>query len=346
MGQGIPHWVDVLSILPDCCPLPQTAKRPSGRRRGDLQLLLLLYQQVFLMKAEPADADIWGLSGKSATIVNIMRWFGLYWCNLTAKESGLEFTCVNNDDFTVSVSGGGRYHWVSMCTVWSEWVEQQIYTKFCVKLEHYSAEAIWMIQEAIVTGNWWLAASSQHACSCIMSCAEFLAKYQITQVTQPLYSPDLVLRDFWLFLKLKSPLKGKRFHTIDEIQEIWWGSWWRLGKLCEVPRCLLWRGLRCIVLCTMFLVSSSINVYCSYYMAGYLLDRSHMCWETICLHLCSNIDTDEYLQIYSQILVSIWGYKHSHTCLTIHSRNFLGWNLIIVSKIMVILWSSNSTYNN
>ena len=62
-----------------------------------------------------------------------------------------------------------------------------------------------------------------------MSCAEFLAKYQITQVTQPLYSPDLVLRDFWLFLKLKSPLKGKRFHTIDEIQEN------KMGQLMAIP---------------------------------------------------------------------------------------------------------------
>ena len=33
------------------------------------------------------------------------------------------------------------------------------------------------------------------------------------------YGPDLVPCDFWLFPKLKSPLKGKRFQTIDEIQE-------------------------------------------------------------------------------------------------------------------------------
>ena len=39
----------------------------------------------------------------------------------------------------------------------------------------------------------------------------FLAKHQITQVTQLLYSPDLMPCDFWLFPKLKSSLKGKRF---------------------------------------------------------------------------------------------------------------------------------------
>jgi len=30
-------------------------------------------------------------------------------------------------------------------------------------------------------------------------------------LSAPLYSPDLVLYDFWLFPKLKSPLKGRRF---------------------------------------------------------------------------------------------------------------------------------------
>jgi hypothetical protein len=39
----------------------------------------------------------------------------------------------------------------------------------------------------------------------------FLAKHRITQVSQPPYSPDLAPCDFWLFPKLKSPLKGRRF---------------------------------------------------------------------------------------------------------------------------------------
>jgi transposase len=39
----------------------------------------------------------------------------------------------------------------------------------------------------------------------------FLAKHHITQVCQPPYSPDLAPSDFWLFPKLKSPLKGRRF---------------------------------------------------------------------------------------------------------------------------------------
>ena len=29
-----------------------------------------------------------------------------------------------------------------------------------------------------------------------------------------------------------------------KFRKIWQGSWWWLGKLCEIPRGLLWRGLR------------------------------------------------------------------------------------------------------
>ena len=37
-------------------------------------------------------------------------------------------------------------------------------------------------------------------------------------VPQPPYSPDLAPCDFWLFSKLKRPLRGHRFDTIEEIQ--------------------------------------------------------------------------------------------------------------------------------
>ena len=47
---------------------------------------------------------------ESPTIVNIMRTIYMTRYNLAAKESGLECTCMNNDDFTVLISGGGRHH--------------------------------------------------------------------------------------------------------------------------------------------------------------------------------------------------------------------------------------------
>ena len=75
------------------------------------------------------------------------------------------------------------------------------------------------------------------------------------EVTQTPYSPDLVPRDPWLFPKLKSTLKRKRFQTIGEIQENTMGQLMEiptkdfaecfeqleemLRELCEVPRCLL-----------------------------------------------------------------------------------------------------------
>ena len=40
-----------------------------------------------------------------------------------------------------------------------------------------------------------------------------LANHHITQFSQPPCSPDLVPCDFWLFPKLKSPLKGGRFEN-------------------------------------------------------------------------------------------------------------------------------------
>jgi len=47
----------------------------------------------------------------------------------------------------------------------------------------------------------------------------FLAKNETTVVPQPPYSPDLAPADFFLFPKLKSTLKGRRFDTFNEIQK-------------------------------------------------------------------------------------------------------------------------------
>jgi len=44
-----------------------------------------------------------------------------------------------------------------------------------------------------------------------LSCRFFFPKHHITPVCQPPYSPDLAPCDFWLFPKLKSPLKMRIF---------------------------------------------------------------------------------------------------------------------------------------
>ena len=48
---------------------------------------------------------------------------------------------------------------------------------------------------------------------------EFLTKNETTVVPQPPHSPDLAPADFFLFPKWKSSLKGRRFQTVEEIEE-------------------------------------------------------------------------------------------------------------------------------
>ena len=48
---------------------------------------------------------------------------------------------------------------------------------------------------------------------------EFFAKQETIVVSQPPYSPDLAPADFFLFPKLKSTLRGRRFQTVEEIKE-------------------------------------------------------------------------------------------------------------------------------
>ncbi|KAJ8729007.1 hypothetical protein PYW07_006703 [Mythimna separata] len=48
---------------------------------------------------------------------------------------------------------------------------------------------------------------------------EFLTKNSTNTMQQPPYSPDMALADFFLFLKLKLPLRGTRFQSIKDIKE-------------------------------------------------------------------------------------------------------------------------------
>ena len=181
-----------------------------------------------------------------------------HWCNLAAKESGLKCKFMNNDDFTVLVSGGGR--WLA---------------RACVLCGH------------LIQNDWASRAKNLHP-----SHVEFFVKYQIIQVTQPSYSPDLVPCDFWLFPKLKSPLKAKRFQTIHGIWKIWWASWWRfqprilqsvLNSGRDTENCVTSQGAYfegdwgIIVSHAVFLVSSSINVSMFHVTCCTLSGQSSLC---------------------------------------------------------------------
>ena len=160
----------------------------------------------------------------------------------------------------------------------TEQVEQWICIKFCIKLEHPSPETVWMIQKAtaMATGNWQL--HHDNVPAHVSHLVQFFGETSNHSGDSAPLQPTFGVK-FCLSPKLKSPLKGRRFQLINEIQENMTSSWWRLGELCEVPRCLLWRELRrhCPPYSvSSYFVSSSINVYFSYYMAGYFLDRLHM----------------------------------------------------------------------
>ena len=134
---------------------------------------------------------------------------------------------------------------------------------------------LWKWPQLWATGDWQLHHNNApaHASHLMQS---FLAKHQTTQVTQPPYIPELVPRDFWLFPKLKSPLKGKRYQTINEIQENMMGQlmaistkdiaesfeqWERHWENCVRSKGAFFEGdCGIIVLCTMFLASCIAHV--------------------------------------------------------------------------------------
>ena len=102
----------------------------------------------------------------------------------------------------------------------TERVEQQICITFCIKLAHSSMETIWMVEKAAALGHWRLATSSRQCNhSRITSCAECFGETSDHPGDSAPYIPDLAPCDFWLLPKLKSPLKGRIFQTVNEIQE-------------------------------------------------------------------------------------------------------------------------------
>ena len=146
----------------------------------------------------------------------------------------------------------------------NDWVEQQICIKFCVKLEHSSTETIWMIQGAAAMGTWWLAASSpQSPWLCIISPADFFGKTSNHAGDSAPLQPRFGTCSFWIFPKLKSSLKSKRFQTINEIQENMMGQLMEIVRTVwgtKVPTLKESESLLSYVQCFLYLICFSINV--------------------------------------------------------------------------------------
>ena len=107
-----------------------------------------------------------GLSRKVQPLLVWWERFVQHQCNLAAKESGLECTCVNND-FTVLVSGGGRCRSVSMCTVWllhSKWLSNESASNFMSSLNiHWQKLFGWFRRLQLwATGDWQLHQGTMH----------------------------------------------------------------------------------------------------------------------------------------------------------------------------------------
>lgn len=92
--------------------------------------------------------------------------------------------------------------------------------------QHYYLEVMKRLRENVrkkrpdswKSGSWMLHHDNAPAHSSLLI-RQFLAKNQTPVVPQPPYSPDLAPCDFFLFPKLKSTLKGRRFQTIDDIKQ-------------------------------------------------------------------------------------------------------------------------------
>ena len=158
------------------------------------------------------------------------------------------------------------------------------------------------------TGDWQLCYNNMPAhASCLVG--SFLAKYQIIQVTQHPYKPDSVPWDFWLFPKLKSPLKGKRFQIINEIQENMKGQLMVIGRTMWGSQGAYFAGdWGVIVLCTMFLVSRIFFnkcLYFLYYVAGCFLDRPLYVYFSKKLSKLSSKEAVPFCILTSNVWVSI-----------------------------------------
>ena len=163
----------------------------------------------------------------------------------------------------------------------NNWVEQRICIKFFIKFEHSSRETIQMIQKSAAMGNWWLAASSpQHTHSCITSHAELFGETSNHPGDSAPPTAQLVPYNFWLFPKLKSPLKGKRFQAANEIQENRTGQLMVIGRTVWGPQVPTLKGTEAslsYVQRFLYLVSPSINasIFHSMWLDTFWTDLSY-----------------------------------------------------------------------
>ena len=156
-------------------------------------------------------------------------------------------------------------HCVAIAFKMTKRVKQWICIRFYMKLECSFMQTIgWFRRPQLwASGDWQLYHNNMPAhASCLVQ--RFFCKISNHPGdSAPLFSRDLVPCDFWLFPKLKSPLKGKRFQTINKIQENMTGQLMVIERTVWGPKVPTLRGIEVslsYVQYVLYLVSFSVNV--------------------------------------------------------------------------------------
>ena len=159
-----------------------------------------------------------------------MRMILQHGCNLAGKGRGLECTWVNNDNFTVPVSGGA-VEWA--CVLCGHHIQNDRASR-TTKLHHILCWAWTFLCRNYLDDSkghrygWatveWQLHHYYMPTQALHFLQRFLAKHQITQVTQTRYCPDLAPCDFWFSQNQNHLWKGRDSRLSMRFKQIQWGS--------------------------------------------------------------------------------------------------------------------------
>ena len=90
--------------------------------------------------------------------------------------------------------------------------------EYCLSVMRRLREAIRLKRLELWANNSWFLHHDNSPSHTALVLRDHFVKKSTHIFPQPPYSPDLAPCDFWLFSKLKRPLRGTRFESIDKIK--------------------------------------------------------------------------------------------------------------------------------
>ena len=90
--------------------------------------------------------------------------------------------------------------------------------EYYLQVMRNSREAIYQKRPDLWKNKNWLLHHDNAPAHTSLLLRKFLAKNNTLMMPQPPYSPDLAPCEFFLFPKLKRPMKGRRYATFEEIK--------------------------------------------------------------------------------------------------------------------------------